>query len=42
MSYRARQDTQSAVAFLNMRIKKPDEEEWEKLKQVLKYLKGTR
>ena len=29
------------MSFLTIRMKKLDEDEWLKLKQVLKYLKGT-
>jgi hypothetical protein len=39
---RAKQDIQTAVAFLTMRVKSPDEDNWGKLKQVLKYLNGTK
>eukprot|EP00804_Cyclotella_cryptica_P031175 CCRYP_011748-RA/>CCRYP_011748-RA protein AED:0.26 eAED:0.26 QI:0/0/0/1/0/0/5/0/530 len=35
-------DIQTAVAFLTTRVKRPDEDDWGKLKRVLKYLKGTR
>jgi hypothetical protein len=42
MATRARQDIQIAVAFLTTRVKSPDEDDWEKLKRVLKYLNGTR
>ena len=42
MSARARWDIQTAVAFLCTRVKKPDEDDWGKLKQVLKYLNGTK
>ena len=31
-----------AVAFLTTRVKRPDEDDWGKLKRVLKYLKGTK
>ena len=39
-----RRDIQTAVAFLTTttRVKKPDEDDWGKLKRVLKYLKGTK
>jgi hypothetical protein len=30
------------VAFLTTRVKKPDEDDWGKLKRLLKYLKGTK
>jgi hypothetical protein len=42
MTTRARQDIQTAVAFLTTRVKSPDEDDWGKLKRVLKYLNGTR
>jgi hypothetical protein len=42
MLTRARRDIQMAVAFLTMRVKSPDEDDWGKLKQVLKYLNRTR
>ena len=31
-----------AVAFLTTRVKKPDIDDWGKLRRVLKYLKGTK
>jgi hypothetical protein len=42
MLTRARHDVQMAVAFLTMRVKSPDENDWGKLKRVLKYLNGTK
>ncbi len=39
---RARRDIQTAVLFLTTRVKDPDEDDWGKLKQVLKYLNGTK
>jgi hypothetical protein len=39
---RAHQDIQMAVSFLNTRVQSPDEDVWEKLKRILKYLNGTR
>jgi hypothetical protein len=42
MSSRARRDIQTAGAFLTTRVKRPDKDDWGKLKQVLKYLNGTR
>jgi hypothetical protein len=42
MATRARRDIHTAVAFLTTRVKNPDEDDWGKLKQVLKYLNGTR
>ena len=41
-SARARRDIQMAVAFLTMKVKKPDEDDWGKLKHVLRYLHGTK
>ncbi|KAL7461201.1 hypothetical protein ACHAXS_001624, partial [Conticribra weissflogii] len=41
LSTRARRDIQVAVAFLTTRVQSPDEDDWGKLKRVLKYLKGT-
>ena len=42
LAMRARRDIQTAVSFLTTRVKKPDEDDWGKVKRVLKYLKGTR
>jgi hypothetical protein len=42
MATRARRDIQTAVAFLTTRVKKPDKDNWGKLKRVLKYLNGTK
>jgi hypothetical protein len=42
MATRARRDIQTAVAFLTTRVKAPDEDDWGKLKRVLKYLNGTK
>ena len=41
-SQRARRDIQTPVAFLTTRVKKPDEDDWGKLRRLLKYLKGTK
>jgi histone deacetylase 1/2 len=41
LSGRARRDIQTAVAFLTTRVKNPDEDDWGKLKRVLRYLNGT-
>jgi hypothetical protein len=41
MATRACQDIQMAVAFLKRRVKAPDEDNWGKLKCVLRYLNGT-
>jgi hypothetical protein len=42
VSTRVRRDIQTVVAFLTTRVKKPDEDDWGKLKRLLKYLKGTK
>ncbi len=42
MAMRARQNIQTAVAFLTTRVKSPDMDDWGKLKRVLKYLNGTK
>ncbi len=42
MAARAHRDIQTAVAFLTTRVKSPDEDDWGKLKRVLKYLNGTK
>eukprot|EP00804_Cyclotella_cryptica_P007797 CCRYP_001374-RA/>CCRYP_001374-RA protein AED:0.44 eAED:0.44 QI:0/0/0/1/0/0/3/0/308 len=41
LSGRARRDIQTAVAFLTTKVKNPDEDNWGKLKRVLRYLNGT-
>lgn len=41
-SIRVRRDIQTTVAFLTTRVKSPGEDDWGKLKRVLKYLNGTR
>jgi hypothetical protein len=41
LSGRARPDIKTPVAFLTTRVKSPDEDDWGKLKRVLKYLYGT-
>ena len=41
-SMRVRRDIQTTVAFLTTRVKSPGEDDWGKLKRVLKYLNGTR
>eukprot|EP00956_Cyclotella_meneghiniana_P042119 scaffold248363_cov77-Cyclotella_meneghiniana.AAC.2 len=42
LSCRARRDIQTAVAFLTTRVKRPDEDDWGKVKRVLQYLYGTK
>ena len=41
LSARARRYIQTAVGFLTTRVKKLDEDDWFKLRRVLKYLKET-
>ena len=36
---RCREDTQTAIAFLTTRVRKPDEGDWNKLRRLLGYLK---
>jgi hypothetical protein len=38
---RARNDIQHMVAVLMTRVKSPDEDDWIKLKRLLKYIRGT-
>jgi hypothetical protein len=42
MATRAQRDIQTAVAFLTTQVKSPDEDDWHKLKKVLKYLNGMK
>ena len=42
LTTRARRDIGVAVSFLTSRVKRPDEDDWGKLKRVLRYLNGTR
>ena len=39
---RVRRDIQPTIAFLTTRVKQPDEDDWGKLKRLLKYLNSTR
>jgi hypothetical protein len=39
---RARRDIQTLVAFLTTRVKRPDMDDWGKVKRVSQYLKGTK
>ena len=41
LTTRARRDIGVAVSFLKSRVKRPDEDDWGKLKRMLKYLNGT-
>ena len=38
---RCRRDIQTAISFLTTRVKAPEEDDWGKLRRVLKYLHGT-
>jgi hypothetical protein len=38
---RARKDIQHTVAFVTTRVKSPKEDDWMKLKRLLKYIRGT-
>ena len=40
-SQRARRDLQPYVSFLSKRVKKPDRDDWGKMKRLLQYIKGT-
>jgi hypothetical protein len=39
-SARAQKDIQPAVAFLTTRVREPDEDDWLKLKRLLRYIRG--
>jgi len=41
LNARARRDIQPCTAFLTTRVRSPDKDDWEKLKRLLGYLKGT-
>jgi len=41
ISRRCRLDIQTAVGFLTTRVSAPDQDDWNKLKRVLQYLRGT-
>jgi hypothetical protein len=40
-SARSRKAIQMAISFLTTRVKQPDEDDWGKLKRLLKYVRGT-
>ena len=42
MAGRVRRDIHMVVAFLSMRVKSPDKDDWGKLKRLLKYLNRTK
>jgi hypothetical protein len=39
---RARPDTCTAIAFLAMRVREPDKDDWTKLVHLMRYIRGTR
>jgi hypothetical protein len=39
---RARPDTCTAIAFLTTRVREPDNDDWNKLTHLMKYIRGTR
>ena len=39
---RARPDTGTAVSFLTTRVREPDQQDWDKLVYLMKYIRGTR
>jgi hypothetical protein len=40
-SARARKDIQTTIAFLTTRVRNPNEDEWGKLRRLMRYIKGT-
>jgi hypothetical protein len=38
----ARPDTCTAIAFLTMRVREPDKDDWTKLVHLMRYIRGTR
>jgi hypothetical protein len=42
MCTKVQQDIQTVVAFLAIRVKNLDKDDWGKLKRVLKYLNGAK
>jgi hypothetical protein len=40
-STRSRKYIQTTIAFLTTRVKNPDEENWRKLRRLMRYIKGT-
>jgi hypothetical protein len=42
ISSRVQRDVQTTVTFLTTRIKKPDEDDWGKLKRLMRYLRVTK
>ena len=39
---RARPDTGTAIAYLTTRVRAPDEDDWQKMVHLMKYIRGTR
>ena len=39
---RARPDTGTAISYLITRVREPDEDDWYKLKHLMKYIRGTK
>jgi hypothetical protein len=39
---RARPDIHTAIAFLTTRVREPDEDDWKKLRRMMRYLRGTK
>jgi hypothetical protein len=42
VSKQARPDTSLVIAFLTMRVREPDEDDWRKLRHLIVYLKSNR
>ena len=42
MVCRWRPDTGTAVSFLTTRVSEPDEDDWSKMKQIIKYVRGKK
>jgi hypothetical protein len=40
-STRTRKDIQTTIAFLTVRLRFPDKDNWGKIKRMLKYVRGT-
>jgi hypothetical protein len=40
-STRAIKDIQTTISFLTTRVSNPDEDDWEKLRRLMRYIKGT-
>ena len=42
LTKRGRPDIQTGIAFLCTRVQQPNEEDWEKLMRLMKYMNGTK